>query len=101
MKTSKRSFLRILFTLAICVVTLCCFSVTAFAGADDVAQELPEDAIVERLIEPSAAKDMRDRLRALVEYYSKRDGKDIRNNVMRDTSHFLKCVAPDKPALSE
>ena len=42
-----------------------------------------------------------DRLRALVEYYSKRDGKDIRNNVMRDTSHFLKCVAPDKPALSE
>lgn len=42
MKTSKRSFLRILFTLAICVVTLCCFSVTAFAGADDVAQELPE-----------------------------------------------------------
>ena len=42
MKTSKRSFLRVLFTLALCVVTLCCFSVTAFAGADDVAQELPE-----------------------------------------------------------
>lgn len=42
MKTSKRSFLRILLTLTICVATLCCFSVTAFAGADDVAQELPE-----------------------------------------------------------
>lgn len=64
-------------------------------------QGLPEDIIVERLIEPSASKEMRDRLRALVEYYSKRDGKDVRNNVMRDTGHFLKCVAPDKPALSE
>ena len=42
MKTSNRKFLRILFTLTICVVALCCFSVTAFAGADDVAQELPE-----------------------------------------------------------
>ncbi|MFT3806878.1 hypothetical protein [Arenimonas sp.] len=62
---------------------------------------MAEDAIVERLIEPSASKDMRDRLRALVEYYSKRDAKDVKANVMRDTSHFLKCVAPDKPALSE
>lgn len=64
-------------------------------------QGMPEDAIVERIIQPSASKEMRDRLRALVEYYSKRDPQDIKNNVMRDTGYFLKCVAPDKPALSE
>ena len=64
-------------------------------------QGMPEDAIVERLIEPTASKEMRDRLAALVQYYAKRDAQDVRNNVMRDTGHFLKCVSPDKPALSE
>lgn len=64
-------------------------------------QGLPEDEIVKRLIEPSASKEMRDRLAALVQYYSKRDAQDMKTSMMRDTGHFLKCVAPDKPALSD
>lgn len=49
MKTNKRKGIRILATLAICILTLSCFSVTAFAGADDVGQELPE---VTETVEP-------------------------------------------------
>lgn len=64
-------------------------------------QGLTEDEIVKRLIEPTASQEMRDRLAALVQYYAKRDTQDIKTRMMRDTGHFLKCVAPDKQALSE
>jgi hypothetical protein len=39
---TKHKGFRFMLTLAICIAVLCCFSVTAFAGADDVDQELPE-----------------------------------------------------------
>ena len=42
MKMSNRKGIRFIATLVICIMALCCFSVTAFAGADDVDQVIPE-----------------------------------------------------------
>lgn len=57
MKLNKKKGLRVLLILAVFVLSLCCFSITAFANADDVEQTLPEATASETETTPEATTE--------------------------------------------
>lgn len=57
MKMNKKKGLRVLLTLAVLVLSLSCFSITAFASADDVEQTLPEITASEAETTPETAAE--------------------------------------------